>query len=183
MSAHVDEGGMARGTAPTNWRSPMLPNGSPFPRLSLPTPEGDELVLPAAARGGHAVVLVYRGAWCPYCVGQLRSFARRHDLLLAENITTVALSADSCTTARQTVQDLHIPFAVGCEADVPQVARALECYTDPDMTFFQSSGFVLDADGKIMLALYSSGPIGRLGPADVLRFVNKRRDKNGATAS
>ena len=161
----------------------MLPNGSPFPQLSLPTPGGDELVLPAATQGGYAVVLVYRGAWCPYCVGQLRSFATRHDLLMAENITTVALSADSRTTARQTVQDLHIPFAVGCEADVPKVAKALECYTDPDMTFFQSSGFVLDTDGNIMLSLYSSGPIGRLGPADVSGFVNRRRDKNGATAS
>jgi peroxiredoxin len=140
-------------------------------------------MLPAAARGGYAVVLIYRGAWCPYCVGQLRSFATRHDLLLAENITTVALSADSRTTARQTVQDLHIPFAVGCEADVPQVAKALECYTDADMTFFQSSGFVLDPDGNIVLALYSSGSIGRLGPADVLGFVNRRRDKDAATAS
>ena len=128
-------------------------------------------------------MLVYRGAWCPYCVRQLRSFTTRNDLLLAEDITTVALSADPRATARQTVEDLHIPFAVGCEADVPQVAKALECYTDPDMTFFQSTGFVLDPEGNIMLALYSSGPIGRLGPADVLGFVNRRRDQNRATAS
>jgi peroxiredoxin len=102
---------------------------------------------------------------------------------MAENITTVALSADSRATARQTVQDLHIPFAVGCEADVPQVARALECYTDPDMTFFQSTGFVLDPDGAILLALYSSGPIGRLGPADVLGFLSRRRHKDAEVAS
>jgi peroxiredoxin len=161
----------------------MLPNGSSFPQLSLPTPGGDELLLPAAAQGGYAVVLVYRGAWCPYCVGQLRSFATRNDLLAAEDLTTIALSADSRTTAQQTVEDLHVPFAVGCEADVPQVAKALECYTDPDMTFFQSTGFVVDPEGNIKLALYSSGPIGRLGPADVLGFVNRRRDKNGAIAS
>lgn len=161
----------------------MLPNGSPFPQLSLPTPGGDELLLPAAARGGYAVVLVYRGAWCRYCVGQLRSFAARSDLLLAEDITTVAWSADSRATTARTVEDLHIPFTVGCEADVPQVAKALECYTDPDMTFFQSTGFVLDPEGSIMLALYSSGSIGRLGPADVLEFVTRYRDTNAATAS
>lgn len=155
----------------------MLPNGSPFPRLSLPTPDGDELSLPAATHGSYAVVLVYRGAWCPYCVGQLRSFATRHEMFKAEDINTVALSADSRTTARQTVQDLHLPFPVGCDASVPEIAKALECYTDPDATFFQSTGFVLDPDGKILLALYSSGPIGRLAPADVLGFVARRRDK------
>ena len=161
----------------------MLPNGSPFPQLSLPTRQGRELLLPAAMHGSYGVVLVYRGAWCPYCVGQLRSFTRRDELLKAEGITTVALSADSRTTAQQTVQDLDVPFPVGCEADVPQVAKALECYTDPDVTFFQSTGFVLHPDGAILLALYSSGPIGRLGPADVLSFVSRHRDKNAQAAS
>jgi peroxiredoxin len=161
----------------------MLPNGSPFPQLSLPTPDGDELLLPAATHGSYAVVLVYRGAWCPYCVGQLRSFTKRNDLLKAEGITTVALSADSRTAAQQTVQELRLPFPVGCEADVPSVAKALECYTDPDATFFQSTGFVLDADGTIMLALYSSGPVGRLGPADVLGFVSRRRDNHAQVAT
>jgi peroxiredoxin len=156
----------------------MLPNGAPFPQLSLPTSQGDELLLPAATHGNYAVVLVYRGAWCSYCVAQLRSFTRRNDLLLTEDITTIALSADSRPAARQTVEELNIPFLVGCEVDVPEVAKALECYTDPDMTFFQSTGFVLDPDGAILLALYSSGPIGRLGPADVLGFVSRRRDED-----
>jgi peroxiredoxin len=161
----------------------MLPNGSPFPQLSLPTPEGGELVLPAATHGSYAVVLGYRGAWCPYCVGQLRSFTRRNDLLETEGITTVAVSADSRTAARQTVEDLNIPFPVGCEVDVPKVAKALECYTDPDATFLQSTGFVLDPHGNILLALYSSGPIGRLGPADVLGFVARHRGKDAGVAS
>jgi len=161
----------------------MLPNGSPFPELALTTTDGGELLLPAATRGSYGVVLVYRGAWCPYCVGQLRSFTKRDELLKAEGITTVALSADSRITAQQTAQDLDVPFPVGCEADVPQVAKALECYTDPDVTFFQSTGFVLDPHGGILLALYSSGPIGRLGPADVLTFAGRHRDKNAQAAS
>jgi peroxiredoxin len=136
-----------------------------------------------ATHGCYGVVLVYRGAWCPYCVGQLRSFAGRHDQLQTAGISTVALSADSRTTAATTVADLHIPFPVGCEADVPQVSKALECYTDLGATFFQSTGFVLDPDGNVVLALYSSGPIGRLGPSDVLGFVGRQRDKSAGRAS
>lgn len=153
----------------------MLTNGSPFPELTLPTTAGEQLVLPAAVRGSYGVVLVYRGSWCAYCVGQLRSFATRNDSLLAENIKTVVLSADTCVTARQTVEELHIPFPVGCDADVPALAKTLGGYTDPGMTFLQSTGFILDPDGNILLAVYSSGPIGRLSPADVLGFVKPRR--------
>jgi peroxiredoxin len=161
----------------------MLPNGSLFPRLSLANTTGDELLLPTAVQGSYAVVLAYRGSWCPFCVGQLRSFAARNDALLAENIATVALSADSCATARKTVEELRIPFPVACEADVPGVAKALECYTDPLMTFFQSTGFVLDPEGSILLAVYSSGPIGRLSPTDVMGFVNRRRNNSAPIAS
>ena len=50
------------------------------------------------------------------------------------------------------------------------------------MTFFQSTGFILDPDGTICLAVYSSGPIGRLSPTDVLGFVKTRR-ANAKTAS
>ena len=153
----------------------MLANGSPFPELTLPTTTGEKLILPAALGGSYGVVLVYRGSWCPYCVGQLRSFATRNDSLLAENIKTVAFSADPCATARQTVEELHIPFPVGCDADVPALAKALGSYTDPDMRFFQSTGFILDPDGNLLQAVYSSGPIGRLVPTDVLGFVKTRR--------
>jgi peroxiredoxin len=116
-------------------------------------------------------------------MGQLRSFTARNDLLRAEGIHTVSLSADSRATARQTVTDLGIPFPVGCEADVSQVAEDLECYTDPEVTFLQSTGFVLDPDGTILLALYSSGPIGRLGPADILGFVGRHRDMSAQARS
>ena len=161
----------------------MLPNASAFPTLSLPTTTDEELVLPDAVQGSYAVILVYRGSWCPYCVGQLHSFANRHDAMVAKNITTVALSADSRSTARKTVEDLHLPFAVGCEAPVLHVAQALECYTDPDMRFFQSTGFVLDPEGKILLSVYSSGAIGRLNPTDVMAFADRHVSGNFARPS
>jgi peroxiredoxin len=139
------------------------------------TAAGGELRLPSAAEGRYAVVLVYRGSWCRYCLGQLRSFAGRQQSLIDEGITTVALSADPEAVARQTVTELSIPFPVGCDVSVREVAPALECYTDPAGKFFQSTGFVLYPDGKVMIAVYSSGAIGRLGPVDVQAFVARHR--------
>src|SRR6476661_6297457 len=100
----------------------MLLNGSEFPQLSVPTATGGELRLPSATEGRYGVVLVYRGAWCRYCMGQLRSFTSRHQALSDEGIATVALSADTAPVARQTVTELNIPFPVGCDVSVPDVA-------------------------------------------------------------
>ena len=158
----------------------MLLNGSLFPPLSMRTATSGALRLPSATEGSYAVVLVYRGSWCRYCMGQLRSFASRHQSLTAEGITTVALSADPEAVARETVAELSIPFAVGCDVSVPEVAPALECYTDPTGKFFQSTGFVLDPEGKILLAVYSSGAIGRLSPVDVQAFVSRHRSMTAA---
>ena len=116
-------------------------------------------------------------------MGQLRSFAGRHQSLSDEGIATVALSADTEAVARETVTELSIPFPLGCDVSVPAVAPALECYTDPAGTFFQSTGFVLDPDGRVMLAVYSSGAIGRLGPVDVQAFISRHRSMTAASNS
>jgi peroxiredoxin len=56
---------------------PLLSPGDALPELHLALPgSATELVLPDALAGHFGVVLVYRGAWCPYCNAQLTSFQR-----------------------------------------------------------------------------------------------------------
>ena len=55
---------------------PLLNPGDPFPRLTISTADGQTLTIPDAFAGDFAVVLFYRGAWCPYCNAQLRAFER-----------------------------------------------------------------------------------------------------------
>ena len=161
----------------------MLSHGSAFPDLTLRTATGEEVRLPTLLRGRYGVVIVYRGAWCPFHRRQLRPFAARHARLSARNITTVALSADSRATAEKTVQDLEIPFTMACEVSVPHVANALRCYTDPNMTFLQSTRFIVDPQGRILLALYSSDGICRLGPTDVMALVDRHRQSDPASTA
>jgi hypothetical protein len=42
---------------------------------------------------------------------------------------------------------------------------------NPDPVFLQSTGFVLDPAGQVVVSVYSSGAIGRLVPEDVLGLV------------
>jgi hypothetical protein len=42
--------------------------------------------------------------------------------------------------------------------------------------FLQSTGFVLDPAGNVVVSVYSSGAIGRLAPEDVIGLVGYLRE-------
>jgi hypothetical protein len=44
----------------------------------------------------------------------------------------------------------------------------------------QSTGFVLDPRGRIVVSVYSSGAIGRLVPEDVIGLLRHDRDRAAA---
>jgi hypothetical protein len=51
------------------------------------------------------------------------------------------------------------------------VAALTGAYVNPEPHHLQTTGFVLDPNGKIITAVYSSGAIGRLTAEDVAGFV------------
>ena len=148
-----------------------LQNGAPFPHLTIDAAGGGTISLPYDLAGSYAVVLLYRGSWCPYCNAQLMAFSRAHDSLAELGVKVVALSADDEATASAFVQKHALRFQVGHSADVDRIAAATGAYTNPHPKYFQSTGFVLDPSGRVITAVYSSGAIGRLLPADVVGFV------------
>ena len=150
---------------------PALHNGDSFPSLSLPAVGGGHLSLPGDLAGGYGVVLFYRGHWCPYCNAQLAAFARASETLAAMGVKVVALSVDEEQEAAALVERLRLPFPVGYGADPAAIAEATGAYTSADVRYLQSTGFVLGPDGRVEVAVYSSGAIGRLVPDDVAGYV------------
>lgn len=148
-----------------------LQNGDLFPALVLRKVGGGGLNLPADLRGSFSVVLIYRGSWCPYCNAQLAAFKRAEDKLREQGIEVAALSVDNEAKADEIVQKYGLSFPVGFDADADAVAAATGAFVNRDPLFMQSTGFVLDADGRVVTAVYSSGAIGRLMPDDVIGFV------------
>jgi peroxiredoxin len=150
---------------------PLLSNGDSFPALTIETVDGSHLALPEALRGAFGVVLIYRGAWCPYCNAQLAGFARAAASFDELGIKVVALSADDRGAAGALAEKLRLPFPVGHSADVEQVAALTGAYVNREPRHLQTTGFVLDPAGKVITAVYSSGAIGRLTAEDVAGFV------------
>jgi peroxiredoxin len=149
-----------------------LQNGAPFPHLTIDAAGGGTISLPGDLAGSYSVVLLYRGSWCPYCNAQLMAFSRAHDTLTSLGVKVVALSSDDEATTSALVQTHALRFPVGHSADVDHVAAVTGAYTNAQPRYFQSTGFVLDPSGRVITAVYSSGAIGRLVPADVVGFVS-----------
>jgi hypothetical protein len=69
-----------------------------------------------------------------------------------------------------------LTFPVGYGADARFVAEATGAFVNDAPTFLQSTGFVLDPDGQVVVSVYSSGAIGRLVPEDVVGLIRYLRD-------
>ena len=150
----------------------FLTNGQRLPDLEFPAVGGGHLSLPGDLAGSYGVVLVYRGSWCPYCNAQLSAFSRAAGQLDELGIKVVAFSVDEETDAAALVAKHSLSFPVGYGVDAEKVSAVLGSYTGgAGPGFLQSTGFVLAPDGSVALAVYSSGAIGRLVPADVIGLV------------
>src|ERR1700722_17826737 len=161
----------------------LLNPGDQFPALNLTLSSGRNLTLPDALAGSFGVVLFYRGSWCPYCNAQLRAFQRAADSLAEVGGKVVALSVDDEAATSELVAKLGLTFPVGHSADASAVAAATGAFVDPDPMFLQSTGFVLDPIGRVVVSVYSSGAIGRLIPEDVIGMIRYIRDHAQATSA
>jgi peroxiredoxin len=149
----------------------LLHPGDAFPALTIESVDSKPLILPDAAAGRFAVILFYRGAWCPYCNAQLRAFQRAHDRLATLDADVFALSVDDAATTWELVAKHGLRFPVGHSADAQAVAAATGAFVNPDPEYLQSTGFVLGPDGRVIVSVYSSGAIGPLVPEDVAGMI------------
>lgn len=153
----------------------LLNPGEKFPRLSVSATNGKVLELPDALEGHFGVILFFRGSWCPYCNAQLRAFQRAAESLAGVDARVVALSVDDEATTAELVSKHGLTFPVGHGADAHAVAEITGAFVNPDPVFLQSTGFILDPAGHVVISVYSSGAIGRLVPEDVVGMIRYLR--------
>jgi hypothetical protein len=70
---------------------------------------------------------------------------------------------------------------VGHGADALAIADATGAFVNDDPLFLQSTGFVLDPGGRVVVSVYSSGAIGRLVPQDVIGLIRYLREQRLAS--
>jgi peroxiredoxin len=159
----------------------LLAPGDQFPTITLDQPGGASITIPDALAGDYGIVLIYRGGWCPYCNAQLRAFQRATDNLAEVGAKVVALSVDDEPTTAASIAKHGLTFPVGHSADAAAISKATGAFVDPTDGYLQSTGFVLDPAGRVVVSVYSSGAIGRLVPDDVIGLVRYIREHTAVT--
>jgi peroxiredoxin len=131
------------------------------------------------------VILFHRGSWCPFCNAQLAAFARAADKFGGEDIKVVSVSVDDREESEALDEKHKLGFPVAYGADARSVSAASGGFVNDDPVYLQATGFVLNPEGRIVTAVYSTGAIGRLMPDDVLGLVRyvKSSAKNRGTAA
>ncbi len=84
-------------------------------------------------------------------------------------VEVIAASVDSRDDAADTVDDLELDFPVAWGLDAGEIVRRYGAYAHED-GYLQPLNILL-LDGEIEQVTYSSGPLGRLQPDEVLDWV------------
>jgi hypothetical protein len=78
---------------------------------------------------------------------------------------------DTEEEARKTIEECGIDFPVGYGANSKAVSELTGCFYEERRQIIHSTGFVLKPDSTVAVAVYSTGPIGRLVWQDALGLV------------
>jgi len=98
----------------------------------------------------------------------LAGFEKLKPELDALGVKVVAASIDPIDKAREVAAELSFPVAYGVTR---ALADSIGAWWEERRGLIQPSEFLIDAEGKVRSATYSSGPIGRVDAADVVKLV------------
>ena len=96
-------------------------------------------------------------------------FANEKAGLDALKATVIAISVDPEDKAKEVADEVNFPVAFGATRDQ---GEAVGAWWNDDRKIIQPAEFIIGEDGKVVSATYSSGPIGRVDAADVVKLLN-----------
>jgi peroxiredoxin len=103
----------------------MIPKPAPsFSEVRLENPSGEPYDIGRALSRRLTVLVLYRGAWCPYSVQLLKELRNMEPEILSKGFQIIAISPDRPFRVREMLDQMDVPFVVLCDRR-NEVARAL----------------------------------------------------------
>ncbi len=96
-------------------------------------------------------------------------FEKLKSELAAVGASVFAASVDPEDKAQLVAADVSFPVGYGVTR---AQADALGSWWEERRSIIQPSEFIIGANGEVVTSSYSSGPIGRIEAADVIKMVN-----------
>ena len=95
-------------------------------------------------------------------------FSEQYSELQKLNTRIIAASTDNIENSTAIAADLPFPVA---HAVTREQASTLDSWWEDRRGLIQPSNFILNHEGKVLSATYSSGSVGRLEGLDAVRFI------------
>lgn len=170
------------------WYSPLRVDrqSGPRPGQSLPPLTFRDLqgnpVSTAMLRGRPAVILFFRGNWCPLCMAQLRELSRRRPQLERRGARIVLISAQPAVRTRRLARRLGMDLEWWTDEELSAARRlgildpggtplGLELFGYPADTVLPTV-LITDTRGEILYVDLSDNYRGRPEPAAFLRVLD-----------
>ena len=165
---------------------PLLHPGDMFPQLTLDIPgaQAIEVLLVRFRRRVRRRRRSNRGSLAPLSAPPSRAAPPASRLIPWRRSASGSPRPwvdDEKTTAEFTARHA-LTFPLGHSADAHAIAGLTGAFVNEDPLYLQSTGFVLDPQGKLIVSVYSSGAIGRLVPEDVIGLVRYLREHAAASS-
>lgn len=101
----------------------------------------------------------------------MADFQKHLDAFEQLDTRLVAASVDSLEDAAKTMKDEGLTFPVAYGLDAEVTARLKGSYYQAKKNHLHATGFLLNPNGTVIVASYSSGAIGRLTAKDCLGLI------------
>ena len=140
--------------APLQLQSHFTPGvGSLAPEILLPDQRGELLSLATLLSTGPAVLVFYRGHWCPYCRRYLCKIQANQSRFQTLGVSVVAISSEPCGTSAALAAELGLQFPLLSDADGQVINRygTRNSFLGGSSALPHPSVFLVDQSGVVRL--------------------------------
>lgn len=120
--------------------------GTHLPALTLRGVDGKPFDLNAAVAKAPAVLVFYRGGWCPYCNAQLAGLAKSADQLRALGYQIIAISPDSPAELSVTIGKNKLDYTLLSDSKAQAIDAMSLSYVVDNKTLEQFKNYGIDLE-------------------------------------
>jgi peroxiredoxin len=159
--------------------SKPLSVGTVIPDAALRTAQGDEFKLRDAVKQKPAVLIFYRGGWCPYCTLHLSALAGVEKELIASGFQLLAVSTDQPSKLREKPEHQALKYTLLSDSTMEAAKAFGIAFKVPDelvAKYKNSYGIDLEAASGQKHHLLPHPAVFIVDTAGVIRFAHVNED-------